>query len=144
MSHCDEVVTRISAWFFVLSFLTGETSAQFYNGHQMSFGKNRVQYNDYVWSFYRYENFDVYFNEDGTKLAEYVADYAGEILPKIESFFDYTLDKRIIFMVYNRLSDFRESNIDLVTGNEEYNIGGVTNISRNKVFLYYEGDLNTV
>ncbi|MBP1668633.1 MAG: translocation protein TolB [Bacteroidetes bacterium] len=137
-----KLIPKISAWVIVLSFLTGEIGAQFYNGHQMSFGKNRVQYNDYVWSFYRYEGFDVYFNEDGTKLAEYVSDYAAEILPRIESFFDYTLDKRIIFMVYNRLSDFRESNIGLVTGNEEYNIGGVTNISRNKVFLYYEGDLN--
>jgi hypothetical protein len=138
-----KLVLKIYAWFFALFFLTGEIGAQFYNGHQMSFGKNRVQYNDYVWSFYRHEDFDVYFNEDGPKLAEYVADYAGEILPKIESFFDYSLDKRIIFMVYNRLSDFRESNIGLITGNEEYNIGGVTNISRNKVFLYYEGDLNS-
>jgi hypothetical protein len=133
---------KIFAWLFILFFLTGEIGAQFYNGHQMSFGKNRVQYNDYVWSFYRYDKFDVYFNEDGQKLAEYVADYTSEILPKIESFFDYTLDKRIIFMVYNRLSDFRESNIGLITGNEDYNIGGVTNISRNKVFLYYDGDLN--
>ncbi|MBN1413891.1 MAG: hypothetical protein JW973_02220 [Bacteroidales bacterium] len=135
-------VIRISAWFFMVLFLVEEMDAQFYNGHQMSFGKNRVQYNDYVWSFYRHDAFDVYFNEDGQRLAEYVADYAGEMLPKIESFFDYTLDTRIIFMVYNRLSDFRESNIDLVTGNEEYNVGGVTTISRNKVFLYYEGDLN--
>jgi WD40 repeat protein len=127
----------------ILSILsTGKTDAQFYNGHQMSFGKNRVQYNDYVWSFYRHENFDVYFNEDGRNLAEYTADYAGEIVPKIESFFDYNLDSRIVFMIYNRLSDFRESNIGLITGNEDYNIGGVTTISRNKVFLYYEGDLN--
>jgi hypothetical protein len=137
-----KLFSKISAGFFALFFLTVEISAQFYNGHQMSFGKNRVQYNDYVWSFYRYKDFDVYFNEDGPKLAEYVADYASEILPKIESFFDYTLDQRIIFMVYNRLSDFRESNIGLVTGNEEYNTGGVTNTNRNKVFLYYEGDLN--
>ncbi|MBN2274677.1 MAG: hypothetical protein JXR41_04215 [Bacteroidales bacterium] len=127
----------------MVSFVFGkEINAQFYNGHQMSFGKNRVQYNDYVWSFYRHDRFDVYFNEDGPVLAEYVADYANDMVPKIESFFDYSLDNRIIFMVYNRLSDFRESNIDLVTGNEEYNIGGVTTISRNKVFLYFEGDYN--
>jgi len=134
-------VLRISTWPVLLLFLGVEINAQFYNGHQMSFGKNRVQYNDYVWSFYRHDKFDIYFNEDGQKLAAYTADYADVILPKIESFFDYTLDNRIIFMVYNRMSDFRESNIDLVTGNEDYNIGGVTTISRNKVFLYYEGDL---
>jgi hypothetical protein len=134
-------VLRLSGWLIIILLFSHNICAQFYNGHQMSFGKNRVQYNDYVWSFYRYENYDVYFNEDGQRLAEYVADYTAKILPKIESFFDYSLESRIIFMVYNRLSDFRESNIGLITGNVEYNIGGVTNISRNKVFLYYEGDL---
>jgi WD40 repeat protein len=131
----------ISIWLVLSFFSCTETNAQFYNGYQMSFGKNRVQYNDYVWSFYRHDKYDVYFNEDGQKLAEYTADYADIMLPKVEAFFDYTLDSRIIFMVYNRLSDFRESNIDLITGNEDYNIGGTTTISRNKVFLYYEGDL---
>ena len=67
--------------------------AQFYNGHQMSFGKNRVQYNEFVWSFYRYAKYDVYFNEDGKNLAEYTADYAEQIIPQIEAFFDYTMEK---------------------------------------------------
>jgi hypothetical protein len=115
-------------------------NAQFYNGHQMIFGKNRVQYNDFFWSFERYEKFDVYFNQDGKELAEYAADFAKTEIPKIESFFDYAPDRRIIFIVYNKLSDFRQSNIDLVTGKEEYNIGGVTTVSKNKVFLYFEGD----
>jgi hypothetical protein len=115
---------------------------QFYNGHQMSFGKNRVQYNEFVWSFYRHEKYDVYFNEDGKNLADYTADYAALIIPKIESFFDYTMEKRILFVVYNRLTDFRQSNIGLVTGKDEYNIGGTTTVSQNKAFLYFEGDFN--
>lgn len=113
---------------------------QFYNGHQMSFGKNRVQYNEFVWSFNRYEKYDVYFNEDGKNLAEYTSDYASQIIPRIEGFFDYTLENRIQFIVYNRLSDYRQSNVGLVTGKDEYNIGGITNVNRNKVFLYFEGD----
>jgi hypothetical protein len=116
--------------------------SQFYNGHQMSFGKNRVQYNDFVWSFYRHEKYDVYFNEDGRNLAEYTADYAEQIIPKIESFFDYTLERRILFVAYNRLTDFRQSNIGLVTGKDEYNIGGTTTINRNKAFLYFEGNFD--
>ena len=116
------------------------TSAQFYNGHQMIFGKNRVQFNDFFWSFERYEKFDIYFNQDGKDLSEYAADFAKLEIPKIESFFDYALDRRIIFIVYNKLSDFRQSNIDLITGKDEYNIGGVTTVSKNKVFLYFEGD----
>ena len=126
------------SWISIASCML--SSAQFYNGHQMIFGKNRVQYNDFVWSFERYEKFDVYFNQDGRELAEYASDFAKTEIPRIESFFDYALDRRVIFIVYNKLSDFRQSNIDLVTGKEEYNIGGVTTISKNKVFLFFEGD----
>ncbi|MBN2613524.1 MAG: PD40 domain-containing protein [Bacteroidales bacterium] len=116
------------------------SNGQFYNGHQMVFGKSRVQFNNFYWSFERYEKFDVYFNQDGRELAEYTADFARKELPAIESFFDYSLDRRVIFIVYNKISDFRQSNIDLITGKDEYNIGGVTTISKNKVFLYYEGN----
>ena len=113
---------------------------QFYNGHQMTFGKNRVQYNDFYWYSQRYEKFDTYFNEYGRNLAEHVADYAKKEIPRIENSFDYSLDGRILFVVYNKLTDFRQSNIGLVTGNTENNIGGVVTISKNKVFLYFEGD----
>lgn len=115
-------------------------SGQFYNGHQMSFGKNRVQFNDFYWTYLRFERFDTYYNEHGKPLAEYTAKYAEKELNRIENMFDYNLDRRIIFIVYNKLSDFRQSNIGLVTGKDESNIGGVTQIDRNKVFLYFEGD----
>jgi hypothetical protein len=133
-------IVRKTILILMLAGLSIAGFPQFYNGHQMSFGKNRVQYNEFVWSFNRYEKYDVYFNEDGKNLAEYTADYAGQIIPRIEVFFDYTLEKRIQFIVYNKLSDFRQSNIGLVTGKDEYNIGGTTNVNRNKVFLYFEGN----
>ncbi|MBN2481837.1 MAG: PD40 domain-containing protein [Bacteroidales bacterium] len=116
--------------------------AQFYNGHQMSFGKNRVQYNEFVWSYYRYEDYDVYFNEDGVNLAQYTGNYAEQAIRNIQDFFNYNLDNRLLFIVHNRLSDFRQSNIGLITGQDEYNIGGTTILSRNKSFLYFEGDFN--
>ena len=105
----------------------------------MKFGKNRVQYSDFYWEFYRYNKFDAYFNQFGRELAQYTADFAIEEIPRLERFFNYNLDKRIIFVIFNKLSDFRQSNIGLITGQDEYNIGGVTTISRNKVFLFYEG-----
>ena len=113
---------------------------QFYNGHQMIFGKNRVQYNQFFWSFYRFENFDVYFNEYGRPLAEYTSEVAKKKLYETEDYFDYTLNKRLIFIVYNKLSDFRQSNIGLVEGQDETNVGGVRYVLENKVFLFYPGD----
>ena len=132
-------LVKIFLFLFYLSFSVG-IKAQFYNGHKMTFGKNRVQYNSFYWTYQRYEKFDTYFNEYGVQLAEHVAKYANKAIPEIESDFDYTLDGRIIFIVYNKLTDFRQSNIGLVTGNTGSNIGGVITISRNKVFLYFEGD----
>lgn len=125
---------------FVLVCTALPGAAQFYNGHQMSFGKNRVQYNEFVWSYNRYDKYDVYFNEEGKSLANYTADYAARVMPRIEAFFDYTMEKRVLFVVYNRLTDYRQSNIGLVTGQDEYNIGGTTTVVRNKAFLYFEGD----
>ena len=129
-----------SLFLLMLLVVTLNLEGQFYNGHQMTFGKNRVQYNDFYWSFLRYERFDTYFSEYGKPIAEYAARYATKELARIENMFDYNLDKRIIFIIYNKLSDFRQSNIGLVTGKTDNNIGGVTQIDRNKVFLYFEGD----
>src|SRR5512133_1681812 len=134
-----EIVKR-TVLLFLFAGLSASGFSQFYNGHQMSFGKNRVQFNEFVWSYYRYPKYDVYFNEDGKNLADYTADYADQVIQRIEAYFDYTLDKRILFTVYNKLTDFRQSNIGLITGKDDYNTGGTTVINRNKVFLYFEGD----
>jgi hypothetical protein len=129
----------------ILTALTGifclNAYSQFYNGLQMSFGKNKVQYFDYYWSFYRFDNFDCYFNENGADLAKYTANYATKKLEEIEDFFDYTLDKRLIFIIYNKNAEYKQSNIGLTTFDEDsYNIGGFSRIIKNKVMLYYEGD----
>ena len=113
---------------------------QFYNGLQMSFGKNRVQYYNFYWSYYRLDNFDCYFNEYGRDLAAYTASYAEKKLAVLEDYFDYKLEKRLIFIIYNKQAEFKQANIGLVTGNEDYNVGGYSRIIENKVSLYYEGD----
>ncbi|MBN1158535.1 MAG: PD40 domain-containing protein [Bacteroidales bacterium] len=131
--------------FILIIFVAGLSPvgyAQFYNGHQMTFGKNRVQYNEFVWSYYRYDDYDVYFNEDGVNLAQYTGKFAEQAMLRIQDYFNYNLDARLLFIVHNRLSDFRQSNIGLITGQGDYNIGGTTILNRNKAFLYFEGDFN--
>jgi Tol biopolymer transport system component len=107
----------------------------------MSFGKNKVQYYDYYWQYYRFDDFDCYFNEYGRDLAQFTADYAMKKLEEIEDYFDYTLEKRLIFIIYNKNAESKQSNIGLVTFDEDsYNTGGFSRIIKNKVTLYYEGD----
>jgi len=132
-------IVRIGLLLFLMLSSSG-LSAQFYNGMQMNFGKNRVQYNNRYWKYYRFERYDVYSYENGTDLSLYVADFVEKELALIERFFDYDIERRMIFITYNKLSDFRQSNIGLVSEAEEYNIGGTTKIIQNKVFLYFDGD----
>jgi len=107
----------------------------------MSFGKNKVQYYDYYWSYFRFDDFDCYFNEYGRGLAEFTADYAMKKIEEIEDYFDYTLEKRLIFVIFNKNAEYKQSNIGLVTFDEDtYNTGGFSRIIKNKVMLYYEGD----
>jgi Tol biopolymer transport system component len=136
MKNIKKLIITIIACVYYLN-----ANGQFYNGHQMSFGKNKVQYFDYYWSYYRFDDFDCYFNEYGRDLAEFTADYALKRLEEIEDYFDYTLEKRLIFIIFNKNAEYKQSNIGLVTSDEDsYNTGGFSRIIKNKVMLYYEGD----
>lgn len=119
--------------------LAAGSAAQFYNGSQQRFGKNRVQYKDFLWQSYRFPDMETYFYKEGRDVAKYVSISATRNRKELEKFFDYAIGERLQFVVYNTLGDFRQSNIGL-TDDEQYNIGGVTRIVGTKVFVYNEGD----
>ena len=126
---------------FTFSFLFSiQIFSQFYNGHQMKFGKNRLQYNDFVWQYYRSKKFDVYFYQDGQQFANFVYNVAKEHIYDLEYFFQYEMKKKLQIIVYNKLTDFRQSNIGLKSSSDEYNIGGTTQVVDNKLFVYYPGN----
>lgn len=110
----------------------------------MNFGKNRVQFESFDWYFYRYPKFDVYFYAGGITNAKITAQIADKFIPETEDFFEYELRKRLIFVVYHNLSDFRQGNFGLNTETSSYNIGGVTKVLDNTIFLYIEGDRNSL
>ncbi|MEI8201364.1 MAG: hypothetical protein WCH34_00005, partial [Bacteroidota bacterium] len=116
------------------------TDAQFYNGMQMSFGKNRVQYKNNFWTYYRFDKFDVYFYTGGKQLAAFASRYCTDHMKEIESLLDFEAKDKIQFIVFNTLSDLKQTNIGLVS-DEQYNVGGITHILENKVFIYYDGEL---
>ncbi len=129
--------------FFVFFLLFGrQAEAQFYNGHQMTFGKNRVQYTGRYWKYHRYDRFDTYYHGQGDTLSRMVAEIVRSKLPEMEKFFGYGLQKRLIFICYKNLSAFRESNIGYDSNDAgANNVGGVTRITGNKVFVYFEDGL---
>lgn len=119
--------------------LSGTTAAQFYDGSNVTFGKNRVQYQDFFWMHYPMETFDVYFYPGGQDLARQV----GQILPatrqRVEHLFDRTLEGPIQVVVYTDHQAFRQSNIggQITDAN---NIGGTATLIGSKLFLYSTGD----
>ena len=107
----------------------------------MTFGKNRVQYEDRFWSFYKFKSFDTYFYLGGKELAVFTGRTATKDLEDIEKLLDYKLDGRLQFVIYDKLSDAKETNIGLASIDEtQNNIGGVTKVVGNKILLYFTGD----
>lgn len=120
---------------------TSLLSAQFYNGSSQEFGKNRVQFKEFLWQYYQFEKFDVYFYEGGMDLAKHVAQIGEDQIKDIENQLDYVLQDKIEFVIYNSQTDFKQSNVGL-TNDDTYNIGGKTQIVGSKVFFYFEGEYN--
>lgn len=105
----------------------------------MTFGKNRVQWDNTIWTFYRFDDFDTYFYLNGKELALYTTDYARQQIPILERRLQSTLDEKIQFMIFNSLSDYKQSNIGLAS-EQEYNTGGITQILGTKVIVYFDGN----
>ena len=125
---------------FISYFLPNESNAQFYNGYQMEFGRSRVQYKDFFWTYYKFDRFDTYFYLNGKELAVHTAKYASKELGRLESDLDTYLEGKVQFIIFNNLTELKQSNIGVST-NEEYNIGGVTHILGNKIVLYFDGSI---
>lgn len=123
---------------FIFSFLTLNLSAQFYTGSNIDFGQNRVQYHSFFWQYYHFEHFKVYFTAGGENHAVFAAKAAEKYLIELSDIMDYKFDEELEFIIFNSQSQFKESNIGLSNASES-NIGGVTRIEGEKVFLYYEG-----
>ena len=113
---------------------------QFYNGSVMDFGKNRIQYpKDLLWTYFRQDHYDVYFYEGGKELATYVAQSAQKNIELMQKVLDFELNSRIQFIVYNKQSEFLQSNIGL-SMEQQNNTGGSTRIVGTKVELFFDGN----
>ncbi len=117
---------------------TSNSNAQFYNGTHVGFGKNRVQYDYFEWKYYRYTQYETYFYTGGKELALYTAKVARKHIQDQEEFFEYELKDKIQFIIYNKQSHFKQSNVGLSLDNGE--IGGITNIMGSKVYIYFNGN----
>lgn len=123
---------------FILMLCVLFSKAQFYYGSQLDFGKNRIQYQSFNWTYFDFERFRVYLYEGGQEIAKYAAVSMNRQLPVMEKRLDFQLEDKVDVIVYNNQNDFKQSNIGLAT-EETGNIGGVTKIIGDKIFIYFTG-----
>ncbi|MDP4281496.1 MAG: hypothetical protein Q8867_05030 [Bacteroidota bacterium] len=141
ISYFRRCLLRFSGAFLlvILSF-SYSLKAQFYSGSQLTFGKCRVQYHDFFWTYFRFDKFDTYFYLNGKELATFTAEYADKHLKEIESDLQSGLEEKIQFVIFNNLTDLKQSNIGLSGEWDNYNTGGVTRIIGGRVLLYFDGN----
>ena len=102
-----------------------------------NFGKNKVQYKQFTWSFIQTDHFDIYFYQGGEQIANFTAVAAESAYASISKTFRYQLNNRVPLMVYNSHNDFQQTNI--VGEYMEEGIGGVTELFKNRVVIPFEG-----
>lgn len=125
--------------FLIFSFLAYQSRAQFYYGSQQEFGKNRVQYQPFNWTYYGFDRYQVYLYEGGQELAKYVAKKTEAHLKDIEKKLDFQFEDKLQILVYTNQGDYRQSNVGL-SSEETGNLGGVTKISGTKLAVYFKGN----
>jgi hypothetical protein len=133
-------MTRLIKHLFValLTFVGFASYAQFYQGSNLEFGKNRVQYREFDWYYYPGEHFEVYYYIGGEQLAQYTLMSCEKNLPELSKFYDFSLDDKVQVLSFMKQSEFWQSNIGMSSG-ELTNLGGTAKIIGNKMFSYYEG-----
>lgn len=134
----ESLTAKVRRLLLALALLTAmPLSAQFYNGMNTEFGKNRVQWKNPKWNYYRNEVFDVYFY--GTnEMALYVQNYALQQIPRMETVFSSHFTRKIQFIIFRTQNDLKHSNLNYEE-EDDGNTGGVARLIGSKVILCYNG-----
>jgi hypothetical protein len=111
---------------------------QFYQGSNLTFGKNRVQYKEFVWSYFKGKKADVFFYLGGDKMALETAILSDQILDELEVFLNYSPTERIQILTFLKHADFRQSNIGILDAESE--LMGESQLFQGKLFVYFEND----
>ncbi|MBC7862653.1 MAG: hypothetical protein IAF38_06735, partial [Bacteroidia bacterium] len=130
----------VKAYIFILGIVFSlQLKSQFYYGSQQEFGKNRIQFQPFEWTYFPYDRYQVYLYEGGQEIAKYVSVSMKKNLEDIERRLDFQSEEKIQVLVYNNFHDFIQSNLGL-SSEDQTNIGGVTKIAGTKMSVYFDGN----
>ncbi len=120
--------------FFItlLILMTSIASAQ-----ETYFGKNKVRYKDFDWSYIQTRHFDIYFYEDAYETAKFTATVMESAYVEIAKELNYKIQKEIPVFVYNSHNDFQQTNI--TQGLLPEGVGGFTEAFKNRIVIPFNG-----
>ena len=127
-------------YILLLSLLLGGLSvatAQNYPSLER-FGKNRIQYRVFEWKIIRTSNFEIYYYQDGSQLANLTAQYAESEFDRITELLGYTPYNRVKIFLFNSPAELTQSNIGL---NAQSGLNSrEQNLSKSRIELAFTGD----
>lgn len=105
-----------------------------------TFGRNRIQYKDFSWSYLNSENFDLYYYGDRKKLAGEALQYLEAEFVRITDLLGYYPYQKTKIFLYNSITDLQQSNVGLY--NNRYNVSGETVFIKPYVEIAHPGNLD--
>jgi Tol biopolymer transport system component len=106
-------------------------------GAAQDFGKNKVQYRSFNWSYLQSSHFDIYFYQGGQEMAYFAADHGERAYQKIQKDFRHEIGKRVPVILYNSHSHFQQTNV--ILERLEEGVGGFTEFFKHRVVLPHTG-----
>jgi len=106
-------------------------------GQDPVFGKNKVIWKNFDWSYIATKHYDIYFYGNNYKLAKFAAEELENATPQIERELNYKLRSKIPILVYDSHNDFQQTNIG--GGLIPEGVGGFTESFKNRVVLPFNG-----
>lgn len=125
---------------FLLAIIIAITASVTLNAQYFSYGKNRVQYEEFEWRFLQTKHFDVYYYDSKNyKLAEFASMSVESAYKQLKDDFDHELSDRISVIIYDSHNDFSQTNVVSLPTSAE-GIGGVTDKFKNRMTIPFDGD----
>ena len=106
-------------------------------GAAQDFGKNKVQYRSFNWSYLQSQHFDIYFYQGGEEMAYFVADYSERAYKNVQKDFRRDIHKRVPVILYNSPNHFQQTNV--ILDRLEEGVGGFTEFFKHRVVMPHTG-----
>ncbi|MDD3730971.1 MAG: hypothetical protein PHU88_01175 [candidate division Zixibacteria bacterium] len=101
------------------------------------FGKNKVRYKNFDWSYIQTRHFDIHFYEEAYPIAKFAAEVMESSYVAISSELNYKIQKRVPVFLYNSQNDFQQTNI--IPNLLPEGVGGFTTVSKNRIVAPFNG-----